>query len=37
MKPLEFFPAVDIKSGQITQAIDFAENYYKGSPQQVIE
>ena len=37
MKPLEFLPAVDIKSGQITQAIDIAENYYKGSPQQVIE
>ena len=37
MKSLEFLPAVDIKSGQITQAIDIAENYYKGSPQQVIE
>lgn len=37
MKPLEFLPAVDIKSSQITQAIDIAENYYKGSPQQVIE
>ena len=37
MKPLEFLPAVDIKSGQITQAIDIAENYYKGSPQQIIE
>lgn len=37
MKPLEFLPAVDIKSGQITQAIDIAENYYKGSPQQVVE
>ena len=37
MKPLEFLPAVDIKSGQITQAIDIAENYYKGSPQQVID
>ena len=37
MKPLEFLPAVDIKSGQITQAIDIAENYYKGSPKQVIE
>ena len=37
MKPLEFLPAIDIKSGQITQAINFAENYYKGSPQQVIE
>jgi hypothetical protein len=37
MKPLEFLPAVDIKSGQVTQVVDNAKNQYQGSPQQVIE
>jgi phosphoribosylformimino-5-aminoimidazole carboxamide ribonucleotide (ProFAR) isomerase len=37
MKPLEFLPAVDIKSGQVTQVVNNAKNQYQGSPQQVIE
>ena len=37
MKPLEFLPAVDIKSGQVTQRLDSATNDYTGTPRQVID
>ncbi len=37
MKQLEFLPAVDIKSGRVTQLSDTAKNQYQGSAQQVID
>lgn len=37
MKPLEFLPPADFKFRQVTQAIDFVKNDYKGTPRQVID
>lgn len=37
MKPLEFLPAVDIRSGQVVQGIDIIKNHFPGTVQQVID